>query len=150
MPATPENIHFTMRQPYGVVGRIVPFNHPFLFAAAHLAAPLIAGNGIVLKSPDQSPLSATLMAEICHDILPPGLVNIVSGIGHIVGDAIVRHPKVPRIGFTGSVPTGLAIQRSAAEVAIKHITLELGRQESVYCLPGCRSRMKWRKQRWAA
>ena len=70
VPATVENIHFTMREPYGVVGRIVPFNHPFLFAAAHLAAPLIAGNAVILKSPDQSPLSASLMAEICHGVLP--------------------------------------------------------------------------------
>jgi len=126
VPATAENIHFTMREPYGVVGRIVPFNHPFLFAAAHLGAPLIAGNAVVLKSPDQSPLSAKLMADICHGILPPGLVNFVSGVGTVVGDAIVRHPHVPRIGFTGSVQTGMAIQRAAAEVAVKHVTLELG------------------------
>ena len=126
VPATPQNIHFTMREPYGVVGRIVPFNHPFLFAAAHLGAPLIAGNAVVLKSPDQSPLSAKVMAEVCDDILPPGLVNFVSGVGTVVGDAIVRHPQVPRIGFTGSVGTGMAIQRSAAEVAVKHVSLELG------------------------
>lgn len=135
VPATPQNIHFTLRQPYGVVGRIVPFNHPFLFAAAHLGAPLIAGNAVVLKSPDQSPLSATVMAEICHEILPPGLVNIVSGEGVVVGDAIVRHPRVPRIGFTGSVPTGLAIQRAAAEVAVKHITLELGGKNPFIAFP---------------
>ncbi len=126
VPATPANIHFTMREPYGVVGRIVPFNHPFLFAGAHLGAPLIAGNAVVLKSPDQSPLSASIMAEICHEVLPPGVVNIVSGVGTVVGDAIVRHPSVPRIGFTGSVQTGMAIQRAAAEVAVKHISLELG------------------------
>jgi betaine-aldehyde dehydrogenase len=135
VPATAENIHFTMRQPFGVVGRIVPFNHPFLFAAAHLGAPLIAGNTVVLKSPDQSPLSASIMAEICHEVLPPGVVNIVSGEGLVVGDAIVRHPKVPRIGFTGSVPTGLAIQRSAAEVAVKHITLELGGKNPFIAFP---------------
>jgi betaine-aldehyde dehydrogenase len=135
VPATAENIHFTMREPYGVVGRIVPFNHPFLFAGAHLGAPLVAGNTVVLKSPDQSPLSATLMAEICHDVLPPGVVNIVSGEGIVVGDAIVRHPQVPRIGFTGSVPTGMAIQRSAAEVGIKHITLELGGKNPFIAFP---------------
>lgn len=135
VPATPQNIHFTMRHPFGVVGRIVPFNHPFLFAAAHLGAPLIAGNAVVLKSPDQSPLSATVMAEICHEVLPPGLVNIVSGEGMVVGDAIVRHPRVPRIGFTGSVPTGLAIQRAAAEVAVKHITLELGGKNPFIAFP---------------
>jgi len=135
VPATAENIHFTMRQPYGVVGRIVPFNHPFCFAGAHLGAPLIAGNSVVLKSPDQSPLSATVMAEICAEVLPPGVVNIVSGEGTVVGDAIVRHPQVPRIGFTGSVPTGLAIQRSAAEVAVKHVSLELGGKNPFIAFP---------------
>ncbi len=135
VPATAENIHFTMRQPYGVVGRIVPFNHPFCFAGAHLGAPLIAGNSVVLKSPDQSPLSATVMAEICDEVLPPGLVNIVSGEGVVTGDAIVRHPQVPRIGFTGSVPTGLAIQRSAAEVAVKHVSLELGGKNPFIAFP---------------
>jgi len=135
VPATPNSIHFTMREPYGVVGRIVPFNHPFLFAAAHLAAPLMAGNGVVLKSPDQSPLSASVMAEICDEILPKGLVNFVSGLGTVVGDAIVRHPDVPRIGFTGSVGTGMAIQRAAAETAVKHITLELGGKNPFIAFP---------------
>lgn len=135
VPASPNNIHFTMREPYGVVGRIVPFNHPFLFAGAHLAAPLMAGNGVVLKSPDQSPLSASIIGEICAEVLPPGLVNIVSGVGPVVGDAIVRHPDVPRIGFTGSVQTGMAIQRSAAEVAVKHISLELGGKNPFIAFP---------------
>ena len=135
VPATSQNIHFTMREPYGVVGRIVPFNHPFLFAGAHLAAPLMAGNGVVLKSPDQSPLSASIIGEICHEVLPPGLVNIVSGVGTVVGDAIVRHRNVPRIGFTGSVQTGMAIQRSAAEVAVKHISLELGGKNPFIAFP---------------
>ncbi len=135
VPATPQNIHFTIREPYGVVGRIVPFNHPFLFAGAHLAAPLMAGNAVVLKSPDQSPLSATVMAEICQRVLPPGVVNIVSGQGIVVGDAIVRHPDVQRIGFTGSIPTGMAIQRAAAEVAVKHISLELGGKNPFIVFP---------------
>lgn len=135
VPATAENIHFTMREPYGVVGRIVPFNHPFLFAGAHLAAPLMAGNAVVLKSPDQSPLSASIIGEICHEVLPPGLVNVVSGVGTVVGDAIVRHPGVPRIGFTGSVQTGMAIQRAAAEVAVKHISLELGGKNPFIAFP---------------
>lgn len=135
VPATPGNIHFTLRQPYGVVGRIVPFNHPFLFAAAHLAAPLMAGNAVVLKSPDQSPLSGSLMGEICRGVLPAGLVNIVSGQGIVTGDAIVRHPRVRRIGFTGSVPTGMAIQRAAAETCIKHLSLELGGKNPLIAFP---------------
>lgn len=135
VPASPGNFHFTMREPYGVVGRIVPFNHPFLFAAAHLGAPLIAGNAVVLKSPDQSPLSAKIVGEICDGILPKGLVNIVSGVGAVVGDAIVRHPDVPRIAFTGSVQTGMVIQRAAAEVAVKHISLELGGKNPFIAFP---------------
>ncbi|MGI9330992.1 MAG: aldehyde dehydrogenase family protein [Gammaproteobacteria bacterium] len=135
VPATGQNIHFTLRQPYGVVGRIVPFNHPFLFAGAHLAAPLMAGNAVVLKSPDQSPLSGSVMGEICRDVLPPGVINIVSGHGPVAGDAIVRHPRVPRIGFTGSVPTGMRIQRSAAEVSIKHLSLELGGKNPLIAFP---------------
>jgi len=135
VPATGQNIHFTLRQPYGVVGRIVPFNHPFLFAGAHLAAPLIAGNAVVLKSPDQSPLSGSVMGEICRDVLPPGVINIVSGQGPVAGDAIVRHPLVRRIGFTGSVPTGMLIQRSAAEVGIKHLSLELGGKNPLIAFP---------------
>lgn len=126
VPASKDGMHFSIREPYGVVARIVPFNHPFLFAAAHLAAPLMAGNAVILKTPETSPLSGTLMGEICREVLPPGLVNILHGPGLPTGDALVRHPKIWRIGFTGSVQTGLAIQRSAAEVAVKHVSLELG------------------------
>ena len=126
VPASKDGMHFSVREPYGIVARIVPFNHPFLFAAAHLAAPLMAGNAVILKTPETSPLSGTLMGEICREVLPPGLVNIVHGPGLPTGDALVRHPKIWRIGFTGSVQTGLAIQRSAAEVAVKHVSLELG------------------------
>ncbi len=126
VPASADGVHFSLREPWGVVARIVPFNHPFLFAAAHVAAPLMAGNAVVLKSPETSPLSATLFAEICHGVLPPGVVNVVHGLGRPAGDALVRHPHVWRIGFTGSVATGMAIQRAAAEVAVKHISLELG------------------------
>ena len=134
VPATPTHIHFTMRQPYGVVGRIVPFNHPFLFAAAHLGAPLIAGNGVVLKSPDQSPLSATVMAEICDDIMPQGLVNFVSGHGIVAGDAIVRHParaahRVYRFGRDrhGDPACG---SRNFGQAHFART----GRQEPVYCV----------------
>lgn len=126
VPTSKDGMHFSLREPYGVVTRIIPFNHPFLFAAAHLAAPLMAGNAVIVKTPETSPLSGTLMGEICREVLPPGLVNIVHGPGLPTGDTLVRHPKILRIGFTGSVPTGLAIQRSAARVAVKHISLELG------------------------
>ncbi len=135
VPASPRGFHFTMREPYGVVGRIVPFNHPFMFAAAHLAAPLTAGNTVVIKTPETSPLSGHLLAEACCEVLPPGVVNIVSGLGGAAGDALVRHPDVRRIGFTGSAATGMAIQRAAAETCVKHVSLELGGKNPLIAFP---------------
>lgn len=126
LPGLSSGVHFTQRQPYGVVGRIVPFNHPFMFASANLAAPLVAGNTVVMKTPETSPLSASTIAEICRDVLPRGVVNIISGYGLPAGDAIARHPLIRRIGFTGSITTGLAIQKAAAESCVKHVSLELG------------------------
>ncbi|MGV6874952.1 aldehyde dehydrogenase family protein [Pseudochelatococcus sp. B33] len=135
VPASADNLHLTLHEPYGVVGRIIPFNHPIKFAANALAAPLMAGNAVVVKTPEQSPLSAGILAEICRDVLPPGVVNIVSGHGYPVGDAIVRHPHVKRIGFTGSAATGMAIQRAAAEAAVKTISLELGGKNPLIACP---------------
>ena len=128
-------LHLTERRPFGVVGRIVPFNHPFMFAAANMAAPLVAGNSVILKTPETSPLSATILAELCQEILPAGVVNILSGFGFPAGDAIARHPLIKRIGFTGSVSTGLAIQRAAAETCVKVVTLELGGKNGLIIFP---------------
>lgn len=135
VPASPGNIHFSLREPFGVVARIVPFNHPFMFAGAHLASPLTAGNTVVIKTPETSPLTGSLLAECCREVLPPGVVNIISGFGLPAGDALVRHPDIHRIGFTGSVPTGLAIQRAAAEVSVKHVSLELGGKNPLIVFP---------------
>ena len=136
IPASANNLHFTIREPYGVVGRIIPFNHPIKFAANALAAPLMAGNCVVLKPPETSPLSATMLGEICAEVLPKGVVNIVTGTGMPSGDALARHPNVKRIAFTGSVPTGRAIQRAAAEGGIKNVTLELGGKNPLIAFPG--------------
>ncbi|MCU0758208.1 MAG: aldehyde dehydrogenase family protein [Steroidobacteraceae bacterium] len=135
VPASAQGLHLTLREPWGVVARIVPFNHPFMFAAAHLAAPLMAGNAVVVKTPETSPLSGSLLGELCRECLPAGLVNIVHGLGLPVGDTLVRHPRVRRIGFTGSVPTGLAIQRAAAESGVKHVSLELGGKNPFIVFP---------------
>lgn len=134
IPAS-SNLHFTELQPYGVVGRIIPFNHPAMFAISKLAAPLVAGNTVVLKPAEATPLSALVLAKICAEHLPPGVVNIVVGDGIAVPEALVRHPSVPRIGFTGSEATGRAIQRAAAEVAVKTITLELGGKNALLAFP---------------
>jgi acyl-CoA reductase-like NAD-dependent aldehyde dehydrogenase len=135
IPATPDHLHITLREPYGVVGRIVPFNHPLMFSVARTAAALASGNAVIVKPPETSSLSAMLLAEIAGASLPPGLFNIVTGLGRTVGDALVRHPAVKRIAFIGSVETGRAIQRAAAEVCVKNVTLELGGKNPMIVFP---------------
>lgn len=134
LPAS-SNLHLTWREPYGVVARIAPFNHPLMFAVARTAAALAAGNAVLVKPPETSPMSALILAEIARDTLPAGLFNIVTGDGKSVGDAIVRHPDIKRLAFIGSTQTGMAIQRAAAEVAVKHITLELGGKNPFIAFP---------------
>lgn len=134
-PATPGNIHMSWREPYGVVGRIVPFNHPIMFAVGRSAGALIAGNAVIVKPPETSSLSATIFAEICREVLPPGVMNIVTGWGRDAGDAIARHPDIKRIAFIGSEATGRLIQKSAAEVCVKHVTLELGGKNPLIVFP---------------
>jgi acyl-CoA reductase-like NAD-dependent aldehyde dehydrogenase len=89
----------------------------------------------VVKTPETSALSGTLLGELCNEHLPRGLVNIVHGLGRPAGDALVRHPLVRRIGFTGSVPTGLAIQAAAATAGVKYVSLELGGKNPLIVFP---------------
>jgi 2-formylbenzoate dehydrogenase len=135
IPATAENLHLTVREPCGVVGRIIPFNHPIMFAAGKIAAPLVAGNTLILKPPETAPLSALRMAELFTGILPPGVLNVVVGDGPAAGRAVARHPAVRRIGFIGSDVTGRAVQRDAAEAAVKDVTLELGGKNALIAFP---------------
>ncbi len=124
VPAS-NNLHLTVREPVGVVAKIFPYNHPLMFAC-RLAAPLVAGNPTVLKPPESAPLSPLRLGELAAQVFPPGVVNVVVGDGPAVPDRLVRHPAVRRIGFIGSEPTGRVIQRSAAEVGVKQVSLELG------------------------
>ncbi|MDT5336952.1 MAG: betaine-aldehyde dehydrogenase, partial [Mycobacterium sp.] len=126
LPSMTRSWLMTRKEPYGVVGRIIPYNHPILFAAAKVGAPLITGNTLILKVPDQAPLSSLLMAEVVLESFPSGVVNILSGSGAIAGDALVRHRGVKRIALIGSVSTGQKVVAAAAEAGIKHVTLELG------------------------
>jgi acyl-CoA reductase-like NAD-dependent aldehyde dehydrogenase len=135
LPSMTRSWLMTRKEPYGVVGRIIPYNHPILFAAAKVGAPLITGNTLVLKVPDQAPLSSLLMAEVVGASFPPGVVNIVSGSGAVAGDALVRHRDVKRIALIGSVPTGQKVMAAAAEVGIKHVTLELGGKNAMIVCP---------------
>jgi 2-formylbenzoate dehydrogenase len=129
------NLHYTVQEPYGVVGRIVPFNHPLFFAAGKVAAPLVAGNAVVLKAPDQTPLSALRMAELAAGVFGPDLCSVITGRGVVSGQAMVRHPLIRRIGFIGAPDTGRLIQRQAAEAGVKHVTLELGGKNALIVMP---------------
>jgi betaine-aldehyde dehydrogenase len=133
-PPTRDTVAYTTREPYGVVGRIVPFNHPFKFAAGKIAAPLAAGNTVVLKPGEQTSLSALELVRIGADVLPAGVLNVVTGRGRAAGAALVAHPDVHRVAFTGSVPSGRAVLRGAVD-AIKHVTLELGGKNPIIVFP---------------
>ena len=134
LPASPGNLHYTTFKPYGVVARIVPFNHPVMFAGVGALAPLIAGNAVVLKPAEQTPLSALRLGELLHEAFPPGVFNIVTGAAE-AGDALVTHPLVKRIAFTGSGTIGRKIQQRAAEVGVKHVSLELGGKNPMIVFP---------------
>lgn len=112
-------------QPLGVAGQVIPWNFPFLMLAWKIAPALAAGNTVVLKPAETTPLSALLFAEICQQAdLPPGVVNIVTGAG-ATGQAVVSHPDVDKVAFTGSTDVGRAIARAVAG-SDKRLTLELG------------------------
>ena len=129
------NLHYSLREPYGVVGRIVPFNHPLFFAAGKVAAPLVAGNAVVLKAPDQTPLSSLRMAELAAEVFGPDLCAVVSGRGAVSGRALTTHPLIRRIGFIGAPDTGRLIQRQAAESGVKYVSLELGGKNAFIVMP---------------
>jgi betaine-aldehyde dehydrogenase len=124
IPMGPDVVNFSVREPFGVVGRIIPFNHPFMFAAGKSGAPLAAGNTVVLKPPDQAPLSALRLAELIDGILPPGVWNVVPG-GREVGQVLASHPDVAYVALIGSVPTGRAVMKAASDT-LKPVLLELG------------------------
>ncbi len=126
IPVQPGMLNYTLAEPYGVVGQIIPWNFPLLMAAWKLAPALAAGNAVVLKPAELTPLSALRLGELLAEAgLPPGVVNIVPGYGDPAGAALVAHPGVDRVAFTGSTGVGRSIMRSAAEVP-KPVSLELG------------------------
>jgi betaine-aldehyde dehydrogenase len=135
IPSTGNHWHMTHREPYGVVGQLKPYNHPIGATAEKIGMPLLAGNTVIVKAPDQPPLSSLLFGEMIKEILPPGVVNILSGSGVVTGDAIVRHPRIKRLALTGSVQTGQAILKAAAETGIKHLSLELGGKNAMMVFP---------------
>lgn len=135
LPIRTSGLHMTVRQPFGVVAKIIPFNHPVLFAISKIAAPLVAGNCVVLKPAEATPLSALYLGSLIQNLFPPGVVQIVLGNGPAVPQALVRHPGIQRIGFTGSEATGRNVLQSAAQVGVKEVTLELGGKNALIAYP---------------
>ncbi|WP_405864865.1 aldehyde dehydrogenase family protein [Streptomyces sp. NBC_00005] len=135
IPAVPSEFAvYEMREPIGVIGMIMPWNGP-TFVLGFVAAALAAGNAVVLKPAEQTPLSAVLMAELALEAgIPPGVFNVVQGLGETVGAALVTAPEVDAVSFTGSVATGSAIQAAAA-ARVKRVSLELGGKSAFIVFP---------------
>jgi len=126
---------YTLREPVGVVGQIVPWNFPFVMAVAKIAPALAVGCTVVLKPAEQTPLSSVRLGELILEAgFPPGVVNIVTGYGETAGRALVAHPGVDKIAFTGSTPVGKEILRACAG-NLKRVTLELGGKSPVIIFP---------------
>ncbi|HKU12110.1 MAG TPA: aminobutyraldehyde dehydrogenase [Sinomonas sp.] len=120
-----DHLSVILREPLGVVGVVTPWNYPLLMAAWKIAPILAAGNTIVLKPSEQTPLTTLKFAELTADLLPAGVFNVVTGLGPVVGQRLAEHPKVDMIALTGSVNSGRAVARAAAET-VKRVHLELG------------------------
>jgi phenylacetaldehyde dehydrogenase len=122
------NFHsYTLREPIGVVGQIIPWNFPLLMAAWKLGPALAAGNCVVLKPAEQTPLSALLLAELIAEAgVPDGVVNVVPGFGETAGAALAAHMDVDKVAFTGSTEVGKLIVEAAGASNLKKLTLELG------------------------
>jgi betaine-aldehyde dehydrogenase len=124
-PVQRHQMNFVMKEPYGVVVCIVPWNYPLLLMAWKVAPAIMAGNAVIIKPSEHTPLSTLRLAEVAFSDLPPGIVNVVTGYGPEAGEPLVVHPNTHVIAFTGSVATGKRIARLAAE-RVKKVNLELG------------------------
>ena len=133
IPTANGSLNYTLREPLGVVARIFPFNHPFMFAAGKIAAPLAAGNTVVIKPPEQAPLSTIRLMELLQDLFPPGVLNCLTG-GRSTGEALVAHRDVAAVGLIGSVPAGKAVWKSAGDT-LKRTLLELGGKNAMIIYP---------------
>ncbi len=118
-------VAYHYHEPYGVVGQIIPWNFPLLMAAWKLAPALAAGNCVVLKPAEQTPASICMLLECIEDLLPPGVINVVHGLGAEAGEALASSERIAKIAFTGSTPVGSRIMANAAKLLIP-ATLELG------------------------
>jgi aldehyde dehydrogenase (NAD+) len=134
VPFSPDMLTVTVREPIGVVGAIIPWNAPMMLMAYKIAPALVAGNAVVVKSAEETPLAVLRTCQIMNQVLPPGVFNILSGYGPDCGGPLVAHPKVGKVTFTGSVETGKIIYRTAAD-KLMPVTLELGGKSPMIVMP---------------
>jgi acyl-CoA reductase-like NAD-dependent aldehyde dehydrogenase len=134
VPFSPDMLTVTVREPIGVVGAIIPWNAPMMLMAYKIAPALVAGNTVVVKSAEETPLAVLRTCQIMNQVLPPGVFNILSGYGPDCGGPLVAHPKVGKVTFTGSVETGKIIYRTAAD-KLMPVTLELGGKSPMIVMP---------------
>ena len=133
IPMGPNRLNYTVREPLGVIGRLIAYNHPVLFATMRSVAGLAAGNTMVLKPSDQAPLSVLRLAELIADVFPAGGYNVVTG-GAACGAALVSHPGVAKVAMIGSPAVGKMILRAAADT-MKRVALELGGKNALVAYP---------------
>ena len=124
IPMGPDVVNFSVREPLGVVARILPFNHPLMFCCGKTAAILAAGNAVVIKPPQQAPLSTLCIAELTADLFPPGVFNVLPG-GREAAAHLAAHPGIAMTALVGSVPAGRAVMKAGADT-LKPVLLELG------------------------
>ncbi|XP_064632154.1 cytosolic 10-formyltetrahydrofolate dehydrogenase-like [Lineus longissimus] len=133
-----KNLTFTKREPMGVVGLVTPWNYPLMMLAWKMAACLAAGNTVVLKPAQVTPLTSLKFGELCIKAgFPAGVVNIVTGGGTVVGNAIVTHPLIRKLGFTGSTEVGMTIMEGCAKSNLKKCSLELGGKSPLIIFKDC-------------
>ncbi|MFG1396071.1 aldehyde dehydrogenase family protein [Roseixanthobacter pseudopolyaromaticivorans] len=125
LPFNDDLLSYTQREPLGVVAAVIPWNAPFLLAAVKIAPALCAGNTMVMKTAEDAPLAVLMLAEICAEHLPPGVVNMLTGTGAECGAPLINHPKVAKLSFTGSTAVGKLVMEAAAK-RILPVSLELG------------------------
>jgi len=134
VPVGSETHAYTRKEPYGVAGLIVPWNYPVLLTCWKLGPALAAGNTVVLKPAEQTPLTATRLAQLAEGILPPGTLNVVHGFGNEAGSALTSHTGVDKLSFTGEDATGELVMSAAAR-NITPVTLELGGKSPLIVFP---------------
>src|SRR5438067_2563262 len=126
IPLGPSMLDYTVREPLGVCAQIIPWNYPLRLAARGIAPALACGNTVVAKPAEEAVLSTLRLAELALEAgLPKGVVNVLTGLGEVAGAALAGHPGINQITFTGSVPTGIAVMKAAADNVVP-VTLELG------------------------